>query len=46
MVKEGTKVWAIFQKGALAPHTIPFFNLLEIRALRRLLTAAATLDAC
>ena len=29
MAEEGTKALAVFQKGGLAPHTIPFFNLLE-----------------
>lgn len=46
MAKEGTKVLAVFQKGGLAPHTIPFFNLLEISALSRALPAAVKLDAC
>lgn len=46
MAKEGTKVLAVFQKGVLAPHTIPFFNLLEISTLKRPLTAAPEPDAC
>lgn len=46
MPKEGTKVLAVFQKGVLAPHTFPFFNLLEIGSLKSPLTAAAELDAC
>lgn len=45
MIKRRSKVLAIFQKDVLASHTVPFFNLLEISALKRFLTAAE-LDVC
>lgn len=41
--KGRNRVLAVFQTRVLAPHTIPFFSLVEISASERPLTAATEL---